>query len=99
MKINQPLPKDETGRHWEEEKILYKWEEKSAYEARGEITGIQVATDGEEIKRIGFAYMHTFEEWNGQRWRHSSNPSIQRLVVKVPTSHRTHPPASPLSHS
>ena len=35
----------------------------------------------------------------GQKWRHSSNPSIQRLVVKVPTSHRTHPPASPLSHS
>ena len=63
MKINQPLPKDETGRHWEEEKILYKWEEKSAYEARGEITGIQVATDGEEIKRIGFAYKHTFEEF------------------------------------
>ena len=55
-------------RQEDEEKILYKWEEKSAYEARGQITGIQVATDGEKIKRIRFAFKQTFEEWRATAW-------------------------------
>ena len=69
VRWNQPLPtKKEVERQWEEEKILYKWEEKSAYEARGQITGIQVAIythrrHGEIIKRIRFAFKQTFEEW------------------------------------
>merc|ERR1712037_809588 len=61
---NQPLPtRDEMKRQWREEKIWYRWEEKSAYEERGQITGVQVATDGERIKRMRFAFKHTFEEW------------------------------------
>ena len=60
--------KDEMWRQYNEEKILYKWEEKSAYEARGQITGIQVATDGEKIKRIRFAFKQTFEEWRATAW-------------------------------
>ena len=42
---------------------MYGWEEKSAFEKRGQITGVQVATDGEKIKRIRFAFNKTFEEW------------------------------------
>ena len=61
-------PKKEMMRQWLREKILYKWEEKSAYEARGQITGIQVATDGEKIKRIRFAFKQTFEEWRAMTW-------------------------------
>ena len=64
VRWNQPLPtRDELDRQWKEEKIWYKWEEKSAYEEKGPITGIQVATDGEKIKRIRFAFNKTFEEW------------------------------------
>ena len=66
---NQPLPtKNDMSRMWNKEKIIYKWEEKSAYEARGQITGIQVATDGEKIKRIRFAFKHIFEEWRATAW-------------------------------
>ena len=43
-------------------------EEKSAYEARGQITGIQVAMDNNLIKRIRFAFKHTFEEWRATTW-------------------------------
>ena len=58
---NQPLPTwDEKERHWR--KTRYRWEEKSAYEERGPITSIQVATDL-WIKRIRFVFNHTFEEW------------------------------------
>ena len=69
VRWNQPLPtRDELERQWEEEKIWYRWEEKSAYEERGPITGIQVATDQQDpgcewINRIRFAFNHTFEEW------------------------------------
>ena len=72
VRWNQPIQSlptwDELERHWNEEKIMYKWEEKSAYEARGQITGIQVATDGEKIKRIRFAFKQTFEEWRATAW-------------------------------
>ena len=47
---------------------MYQWEEKLAYEKRGQITGIQVATDGEKIKRIRFAFNQTFEEWRATAW-------------------------------
>ena len=50
------------------ERIMHRWEEKSAYEARGPITGVQVATDAQWIKRIRFAYKHTFEEWRAAAW-------------------------------
>ena len=67
VRWNQPIQSmptiPELRRQGIEEKILYKWEEKSAYEARGQITGIQVATDGEDIIRIRFAFKHIFEEW------------------------------------
>ena len=39
------------------------WHERSAYEERGHVTGVQVVTDGELIKRIRFSYLHTFEKW------------------------------------
>ena len=66
---NQPLPtKDELWRQWKKEKILYRWEEKFAYDGRGQITGIQVATDGVKIKRIRFAFKQTFEEWRVMGW-------------------------------
>ena len=45
------------------EKIRQRWDEKSLYEERGLISGIQVATDGNLINRIRFAYQQTFEEW------------------------------------
>ena len=47
---------------------MYWWVEKKAYEARGPITGIQVATDDKYIKRIRFAFQHTFEEWRPTAW-------------------------------
>ena len=53
----------------EKEKIQYRWEEKSAYEKRGPITGVQVATDDKWIKRIRFAFNKTFEEWRATAWR------------------------------
>ena len=74
VRWNQPLPpQSEMERQWYEEKIWYRWEEKSAYEARSPITGIQVATDGRQkdvkcIKRIRFAYNHAFEEWRATSW-------------------------------
>ena len=70
VRWNQSLPTiSELDRQYRDEKILYAWEEKSAYEARGPINGVQVATgedywtDGEKIKRIQFAYDGTFEGW------------------------------------
>ena len=55
------------------EKIRQRWDEKSMYEERGPISGIQVATDGRQkdvkcIKRIRFAYNHAFEEWRATSW-------------------------------
>ena len=61
VRWNQPLPTRVEMRR--EEKIEYRWEEKSAYEERGPITGIQVATGGGMIQRIRFAFNKTFEEW------------------------------------
>ena len=76
VRWNQPLPtRAEMRRQWEEEKIMYRWEEKSAYEESGPITGIQVAIKqfndqwgeaamaGWKIMRIRFAFNKTFEEW------------------------------------
>ena len=69
VRWNQPLPtKDEVARQWEEEKIMYMWEEKSAYEERGQITGVQVATDGVKISKIRFAFKDIFEEWRPTAW-------------------------------
>ena len=67
-KWNQPLPTEwDVFGEWCSN-CEYRWEEKSAYEARGQITGIQVATDGNLIKRIRFAFNHTFEEWRATGW-------------------------------
>ena len=47
---------------------MYMWEEKSAYEERGPITGVQVETDGKKINRIKFAFNHIFEAWRATAW-------------------------------
>ena len=66
---NEPLPnRDELQRQWGFEKIWHCWEEKTAYESRGSVTGIQVATDGGLIKRVRFAYKQIFEEWRATSW-------------------------------
>ena len=58
VRWNQPLPtRAELKRQWFEEKIEYRWEEKSAYEERGPITGIQVATDGDRIKTVSYTHL------------------------------------------
>ena len=68
VRWNQPLPtRDEMKRQWNKEKIMYRWEE-NVYEARGQISGVQVATDGEKINRIRFAYKQTFEQWRATAW-------------------------------
>jgi len=54
---------DDLKREYYMGKIMYAWEEKSAYEARGPINGVQVATNGEWINRVRFAYDGTFEDW------------------------------------
>ena len=56
---NQTIPpRSECSRH-----IWFGWHERSAYEERGHVTGVQVETDGELIQKIRFSYHHTFEKW------------------------------------
>ena len=69
IRWNQPLPTlNDLARQSFQQKIRYAWEEKSAYEARGPTNGVQVATDGEWIKRVRFAYGGTFEKWRSTAW-------------------------------
>ena len=64
VRWNQSLPtQSELMRQYIDEKILYAWEEKSAYNKKGPLNGVQVATDGKQIKRIRFAFSGTFEAW------------------------------------
>ena len=69
MRWNQYLPTlNDLTRQSFQQKIRYAWEEKSAYETRGPTNGLQVATYGEWIKRVRFAYGRTFEKWGSTAW-------------------------------